>query len=501
MKLYLSRLPLSFLAEILVAGTLVAQGSTVPNWTVPPYRGQSASGGLSTMTDVTVAVSFVGVAPCRLVDTRQAGFPAGYGPPALTAGSARTFDLNSDPQCSGIPSPVAGSGSIAYSLNITVTNTQGPGFLKIYPQGGSVPFDVSTLNYVAGQTIANAAIVPAGTNGGVTVIAGVSGTDLIIDINGYFSSELGNPANNFILNDNSGAATMQIRNHSGSCSFSCGLLAITDSNLSGAAVEGDARLAGNNSAGVLGKQGGLFTSIPSYSGAGVRGESHSLGMLGISTSLGVAGSLLNSSGGVLTEGYLAFDSGSATKYGVWAATNYGGGGAKFFVEPHPTDASKVIRYISLEGNEPGTYFRGRGRFERGMARIAVPEDFRMVTDEEGLTVQVTPIGAMATVGVIRMNLQEIVVQSSRNVEFSYLVQGIRRTHKHLTSPIGEGREYMPRSADATMPLYLTDGQKQLLIQNGTYKPDGTVNMETAQRLGWDRIWEERSRPAPQPAQP
>ena len=46
---------------------------------------------------------------------------------------------------------------------------------------------VSTVNYVAGQTIANAAIVPAGTGGGVTVIAGVSGTDLIIDINGYFA--------------------------------------------------------------------------------------------------------------------------------------------------------------------------------------------------------------------------------------------------------------------------------------------------------------------------
>src|SRR4029079_4761400 len=113
------------------------------------------------------------------VDTRAGGFPAGYGPPSLTQGAPRNFDLNSDPQCTGIPSGVA-----VYSLTITGTNTQGSGFILIYPRGGSQP-TASTVNYVAGQTIANAAIVPAGTNGGVTVIAGVSGTDLIIDINGY----------------------------------------------------------------------------------------------------------------------------------------------------------------------------------------------------------------------------------------------------------------------------------------------------------------------------
>jgi hypothetical protein len=106
----------------------------------------------------TSPLPFVG--PCRLVDTRQAG----YGAPALVGGSPR--NLNDDP--------------------LTVTNAQGPGFIPIYPQGSVQP-PVSTLNYVAGQTIANAAIVPAGAGDGVTVIAGVSGTDLIIDINGYYA--------------------------------------------------------------------------------------------------------------------------------------------------------------------------------------------------------------------------------------------------------------------------------------------------------------------------
>jgi hypothetical protein len=43
-----------------------------------------------------------------------------------------------------------------------------------------------------------------------------------------------------------------------------------------------------------------------------------------------------------------------------------------------------------------------------------------------------------------------------------------------------------------MPAYLTDGQKQMLISNGTYREDGTVNMETARRLGWDEVWKARS---------
>ncbi len=67
-----------------------------------------------------------------------------------------------------------------------MTGTLGPGFLLVYPQGGTQP-NVSTLNYVAGQTVANAAIVALGS-GGITAIPGVSGFDLLIDVNGYAAS-------------------------------------------------------------------------------------------------------------------------------------------------------------------------------------------------------------------------------------------------------------------------------------------------------------------------
>lgn len=103
---------------------------------------------------LTSPLPFIGVSPCRIVDTR---LPAGpHGGPSLPASQPQNFVLHAGP-CSGIPFFVG-----AYSLNITATNTQGPGFIAIFPQDGPTP-SVSTLNYLAGQTVSNAAVVPAGS--------------------------------------------------------------------------------------------------------------------------------------------------------------------------------------------------------------------------------------------------------------------------------------------------------------------------------------------------
>jgi hypothetical protein len=227
----------------------------------------------------------------------------------------------------------------------------------------------------------------------------------------------------------------------------------------------------------------------SYSISGVRGESiPGYGVLGISQATGVGAALLDVSNVQLVYALLAAQ--GPINYAVFAGGDFGGTGAKYFVEPHLTDASKVIRYVSLEGPEAGTYFRGRGRFEHGQATIQLPEDFRMVTDSEGLSIQVTPIGEFATVAVLQIDLDGIVVKASRNVEFFYTVNGVRKTHKHL-KPVGPGNEFVPQSAEAKMPAHLTEGQKSMLISNGTYNADGTINMETAERLGWTKTWADR----------
>jgi hypothetical protein len=193
------------------------------------------------------------------------------------------------------------------------------------------------------------------------------------------------------------------------------------------------------------------------------------------------------------------DSPGVPPWAVFGGGTIGATGTKHFLDPHPTDPSRTIGYMSLEGPEAGTYFRGRARFQNGLARIPVPEHFRLVTDPEGLTVQITPIGAMASFAVLRMDLEEIVVEASRNVEFSYLVQGVRATFKDV-GPWRGAEEFMPRSADAKIPQWLSPAQRRHLIQNGTYREDGTVNMETARRLGWDRAWAAArdARPSPEP---
>ncbi len=123
---------------------------------------------------------FVPVAPCRVVDTRTSTGP--FGGPALDQGSPRSFAI---PQSAcGIPATAQ-----AYSLNVTV-EPHGPlAYLTLWP-GGMVRPHVSTLNSFEGNVVANAALVPAGQNGAVSVYA-TNPTDVILDINGYFDAAAG----------------------------------------------------------------------------------------------------------------------------------------------------------------------------------------------------------------------------------------------------------------------------------------------------------------------
>jgi len=125
------------------------------------------------------AVQFVALPPCRVVDTRNAN--GTFGGPAITGGTFRTFPL---PQGScGIPSTASG-----YSLNVTLvppSQTQ-IGYLTIWPAGEIQP-TVSTMNSLDGRVKANAAIVPAGGTGAVNVFASNT-TDVVLDVNGYFTT-------------------------------------------------------------------------------------------------------------------------------------------------------------------------------------------------------------------------------------------------------------------------------------------------------------------------
>lgn len=102
----------------------------------------------------------------------------------------------------------------------------------------------------------------------------------------------------------------------------------------------------------------------------------------------------------------------------------------------------------------------------------------------------------------RGRCRRIVVRGSRNVEFFYTVNGVRKSFRDH-DPIQNRGEYAPPKEGATLDSqgWLRPEQKRALMQNGTYRQDGTINMETAHRLGWDESWraKERPRPAPSPA--
>ncbi len=123
---------------------------------------------------------FVPVTPCRVADTRNAD--GAFGGPSLGAAETRSFAI---PQGScGIPATAQ-----AYSLNVTVVPEDFLGYLALWPTGQTQP-TVSTLNSYGGTVVANAAIVPAGTGGAVSVYV-TNPTDVILDINGYFDTSTG----------------------------------------------------------------------------------------------------------------------------------------------------------------------------------------------------------------------------------------------------------------------------------------------------------------------
>jgi metallopeptidase family M12-like protein len=133
---------------------------------------------LTTLPDVpAVATLFYTLTPCRAVDTRN---PTGqYGGPAFSANTERTFPMGG--RC-GIPATAK-----AVSLNVTVTQSTAPGFLRLYPGGTALPL-ASAINYRAGQTRANNQYASLGSTGGMAVRCDqTSGNvQVIIDVNGYF---------------------------------------------------------------------------------------------------------------------------------------------------------------------------------------------------------------------------------------------------------------------------------------------------------------------------
>ncbi len=436
----------------------VADDIPLRNRTVPSER----RGAVSTLGDAGSPGVFVPFTPCRVADTWAGfGFTGSYGPPTIGGGTTRTMNVVTGP-CAGIA-----PNATAVSLNFTVTNTQGAGFISVYPAGGSAP-TVSTLNYVAGQTLANAAIVGynfSNVNGSHGLGGYAGGTGSVQGVQGEIGTTAG--------------------------VFSAGVHGIATNRDKNFGVLGD----------VTGYSGGTYYGA--QPGAGVMGRGTLRGVVGYAnaplvggTTSGAIGAVLSSGGTVDVAGVIGLVyRATGEKYGVFYNGGLGGFGTKSFLEPHPSDPERIVRYYSLEGPESGTYCRGSAATSGGVAVLELSDTFRWVTDVEGLTVQVTPTGAdFVQVRVEKKELDRVVVRTSKDTTFDWVVQGIRHAYKDAeVTPRSE--LLRPEGPDATIPAFLSADERKRVVASGLYNADGTVNLRTAERLGWTREWEARAREA------
>ena len=124
---------------------------------------------------------FYPVTPCRAIDTRSGlGGVTGL----LPNGAVRTFTIRGASPCF-IP-----ASATAVAFNVTIADPANSGWVSLYPVGAGWP-GVSTINFIAGENLANGAIVPVGAGSpDLNVLAafeaGASGVNLILDITGYF---------------------------------------------------------------------------------------------------------------------------------------------------------------------------------------------------------------------------------------------------------------------------------------------------------------------------
>jgi hypothetical protein len=126
------------------------------------------------------ATSFHTLAPCRVLDTRNA--PSALGGPALPAGSRRDFVLAG---ACGIP-----TAAVSVSANVTITQPSSAGALVAFPGELTEAPLATTLAFGAGVTRANDAILLLARDGSGAVAFSndlPSGTvHLIVDVNGWW---------------------------------------------------------------------------------------------------------------------------------------------------------------------------------------------------------------------------------------------------------------------------------------------------------------------------
>ena len=156
--------------------TYPALGTFTATATISDGQGQTA---VTTALAVTGA-RYTAYGPARLLDTRK-----GIGAPAAKVSPHGTVAV----RATGTPAIPASATAVA--VNLTVTDASDSGWIAATNITASAP-TTSNLNYTAGQTVANMAIVPVDPSNGEVYLYNGSSTasvDLVVDIDGYFTPD------------------------------------------------------------------------------------------------------------------------------------------------------------------------------------------------------------------------------------------------------------------------------------------------------------------------
>lgn len=183
--------PLSLSWRVSLAGIPILElpGSTiwwdtrglVPGLYSLTFQAQNASGSASSQVPVslgaTQAADFYTVAPCRVYDSRIAT-------PLASGAEARTFPVT---DACEIP-----ANARAVVANVTAVSPTGTGHVTVFPGNYPAPA-TSSINFNAGTTRANRAILQLSTDGTGTLAATASvanggSVHLLVDVTGYFAA-------------------------------------------------------------------------------------------------------------------------------------------------------------------------------------------------------------------------------------------------------------------------------------------------------------------------
>ncbi len=172
-----------------VAGLTVPNGVLLgvdPSGAIAVFAGSPAP--LDVLVDVTgwvpVDAGFTPIAPVRVLETRP-GSPGYSGGGRFGRDEVRLIDVVAR---AGLPAGQVG----AVAINLTVSGPTGNGFLKAYPSGAAAP-PTSSLNFAAGQVVANNQVLGVGVDGAIAVYAYLDavtdGVDVVVDVTGWFSPD------------------------------------------------------------------------------------------------------------------------------------------------------------------------------------------------------------------------------------------------------------------------------------------------------------------------